>query len=410
MIVVIPNSDSPSALVKSVVAGIILIGSILSGSGCSSVQPAVLVGSKSAWNNDRAFAAINASTEPGLEGWRKSRRDYIAYFGPVGGGASSRLIDSQLNHVADANGLTAIEQTWQGPTDTSVQGNYSISKTPVQGRLHHITYSDISEVKLKTTTEPSWLSWIILPALITPFVDDYEVQVVTKDQTLTYTIANPRVDRDCWYWFPCWIVRPLHFVNNTNHLDYVESHELAAAFEYLRSTNAGNPKEGGHSRERSDGQSRRDVPIKSSTPRGSETITDVDWAQVRKSTSNMTVEQAAEIVRSSLELTGRELVQDDATKDSTFVIERVDRGGFSFKMDVVRRQSGITMKVSLPKEVYFNDVAKLGIKKIPAGREGKVVLLADSKKQLWELPFSSVDEKDSLLSALMVLCGHLTPE
>jgi tetratricopeptide (TPR) repeat protein len=139
---------------------------------------------------------------------------------------------------------------------------------------------------------------------------------------------------------------------------------------------------------------------------------DVDWARLQAGKGDMTPDKGLPIVRASLERMGRQLAGTVAQKgrEVTFVIERLDRTGMTFKMDVVQTQGTFTINASMPAMgLNFADVTKLRIKTTSAGKETGVALLTD-KGGHWDLPFSNAPERDKLLSALTVLCEHLTKE
>lgn len=133
----------------------------------------------------------------------------------------------------------------------------------------------------------------------------------------------------------------------------------------------------------------------------------VDWTRIRAENGEMTPEQAMASVRASLERMGQQMVREGALQGGSFVLERVDRSGFAFKLEVDRRQNDVVMKAAIPKSVSFGEVTELGIKKADSGQEIAIALLA-GKARLWELPFANSAGRDRLLSALYVLCDRLT--
>ena len=149
-------------------------------------------------------------------------------------------------------------------------------------------------------------------------------------------------------------------------------------------------------------------PAESSASSGSSKTEGVDWVQFKERKIELSPDQAIAAVRSSLELMGRNLEKESPEKSGTFVLERLDRSGFAFKMVLARRVGNLTINADMPlMDLRFVEVTGLGIKKSSAGQETHTILMAGTK-QLWELPFTNAAERDRLLSALLALCGNLT--
>ena len=142
----------------------------------------------------------------------------------------------------------------------------------------------------------------------------------------------------------------------------------------------------------------------------------VNCAEYRKK-AKMTHEQAIEVIRTSLELTGRWLEKTKDTKGSTFVLEQVDRSGFAFRLEMPLQRDGITVKHVVRETVNFSNVTNLRLTGSTTVFFDEVSLWTD-KESLFELPFFTHEpgqllpirdekNKDSLISALVVLCEKL---
>ena len=134
----------------------------------------------------------------------------------------------------------------------------------------------------------------------------------------------------------------------------------------------------------------------------------VDWVQFRDRKVELTADQAVCVVRSSLELMAKQMGSDPSKKGCKYVIERVDQTGFAIKGEIERHVGAMTLQAVIPSiDVGFAQFTGLGIKKSRSGKETAVSLMV-GKEVSWDLPFANALDRDRLLSALAVLCEHLS--
>ena len=235
------------------------------------------------------------------------------------------------------------------------------------------------------------------------------------DERFIVPVGDTPIHEDGKYWsfFPFWLLRPLHFVDNTNRVAYTQNRELAEAFEYLRvhasSLSSYKPtkaqKDPATLRHPNAKKSQSAVAAPASSHPPSLAVKGVAPYFSEATKVKLTEAEALSVIRESLEKTGTLLLKD--IKGGAFSVDRVDRLGFAFTTTVLQKQGNITLNASIPKSVRFSDVTRLGISLSESEKE-KGICLMNEKDTLWEMPFEGPDERTKLLSALATVCENLS--
>lgn len=186
--------------------GVLIVFSVLIGTGCRSTLPVVISGTSS-WNEERAVAVINRASNP-------SRLKYDLLVN----GKNSKMDEWALTHLAanaHHDGFTYF--TWSNHLDLVTQTN---TTTYYADR---IPYGSITNVSLEKVE--GYGLGLCLCGLINPLLVEYVVHVRFLGEEMCYHEPGKK-----WGIFPLWLVRPFYFISE-DRKTFAE--ELAQAFEYM---------------------------------------------------------------------------------------------------------------------------------------------------------------------------------
>ena len=226
------------------------LGGVLAGmliAGCTTTPAmdiAVSVREPDKWNEERAFKVINERDVAIKErikadsSFRYKVNDLVgenyAALRNLRRGGNQWEKYQKMNDAPlfSSDGMLYLDVTFAQDSLSGMRGTLQKKRIPLSAISH------VEVEKTRTHLWP-WYWWPAPPILIfTPAYDGYVLNVHgnEKEKPLVsweFSEFSPTFNnRNIWCYFPFWMARPLHFVNNPKR--QAEVQELVEAFEWLR--------------------------------------------------------------------------------------------------------------------------------------------------------------------------------
>ena len=411
-----------------------ILVALLSGCATTTSIP-VTIREPEKWNEARAFKVINDWNEQNEESLSSQAGDNVAH--------NNHLVLNKMRR-SDNAGLYARTRSEPFITKggvlhlstktlhTEFFNTYSIERFNVERKRIPL---DVQHVEFQRERMHWWQSyWTYVVHWFTPPVTDNYLLSVSGEKRLASWRCNS-LQAELWQFFPFWLIRPLHYVNNPKHQEGIR--EAAEAFEWLRlngrySSGTGSFAEQNHRLVEAKLQT-ESRPVATPLPNAQISITlqsdgNADVGAVLESgaalakfltdAGNNSKSIPSTLLDAAVKAGITEKAMLDAIQKAVFVAgagiafsNPVTFGGATVN-SVTRERFVLTLNqpggkgTALTHTVDFADVTGLRLRTDKDGKENGIVLLK-GPAPIFAFDFTDDKTRDDYLAALMVLCVNL---